>query len=156
MSGQAAAKQIAVDTANLDVVMGAGDTDLQTALESIDESGRRGDGVLNTVTTTDGVATTIATIPIPDDTVVHLQCKVVARRTDSTDRGVYRREAAIFREAAGAATKVGNTNSLFTRESDNQWDVTIVVSGNNALVQVEGRTGRTINWKCQHHVLGVA
>ncbi|KKL07876.1 hypothetical protein LCGC14_2581620 [marine sediment metagenome] len=107
---------------------------------------------INVVTTTDDTPTNIATIAIPDDTVVILEARILARRTDLAGRAVYIRNSAIFREAAGGATLEGAVDSPFTRESTGNapWDATIIMSGNNAIIQVTGQAGKTVNWKSSH------
>ncbi len=111
---------------------------------------------VNTVTTTDATLTTIATIPIPDDTVMLINARVVGRRTDAADRIMGEIRTGVFREAAGAATLEGATDLEFVRASDNQFDMQINVSGNNALIQVQGDVGKTINWRCVHEENSVA
>ncbi len=111
---------------------------------------------VNTVSTTDNVLTTIATIAIPDNTVVGINAKIVGRRTDAADRYVADIRAAVFREAAGSATLQGANDLEFERSSDPQYTIQIAVSGNNALIQVQGDTGHTINWRCVHEENPVA
>ncbi len=99
-------------------------------------------------TTTDVTVTPLATIAIPDNTVVFIEVEVLARRTNGVGRATYVRRAVVFREAAGIATLEGAVDSPFTRESDAPWDATIVVDGgNNVLIQVNGQGGHTINWE---------
>ncbi len=104
------------------------------------------------VSTTDATVTTIATIPITDDSVNLLEAHCVARRTDVDEAAIYIRKVAVFRRAAGAATLLGAEDNTLTREDDNQWDFNIVVSGNNALLQVTGRAARNIDWKSFHEM----
>lgn len=146
-------KQVELDTTNFDGALSSADDDAQAALETLDDAVQNGG--LNTVTTTDATLTTIATIPIPDDTVVEIKATVVGRRTDAADRGLFIRQASVFREAAGAATLVGNVTTTRTRKSDPQYDAELNVSGNNLLVQVRGDTGHTVNWKSHHTILEV-
>lgn len=114
--------------------------------------------VENTATTTDATLTTIATIAIPDDTVVLLEVRVVGRRTDAAGQATYIRRAVVFREAAGSAVILGQVNTPLTRESSGNapWKATIAVSGNNALVQVTGQAAKTVNWKSLHRTRQVA
>lgn len=105
----------------------------------------------DTVTTTDNTVTTIATIPIPDDTVVFIHAEYVARRTDAADRAGYVREALVFREGGGGATLQGAVATAFTRESDAGWNATIAVTGNDAILTVEGNAGQTINWRACYY-----
>ena len=107
--------------------------------------------VANTVTTNDATVTTIATIAVPDDTVMLIMAHIVGRRTDAADRAGYARRAVVYREAAGGATLQGTVDTVFTRESEALWDADISVSGNNCIITVKGRAGRTINWKSHHY-----
>lgn len=105
------------------------------------------------VSTTDATTTTLATIPIPDDSSALIDVWVEAFRTDGADQGAYRRRAIVFRRAAGVATFQGTVDSPFTRESSVPWNVTIDVDGgNNARVRVTGQAGKSINWTCQFTV----
>lgn len=146
-------KQVELDTTPFNGALSSADGDTQSAFETLDDAVQNGG--LNTVTTTDATLTTIATIPIPDDTVVEIKATVVGRRTDAADRGLFIRQASVFREAAGAATLEGNVTTTRTRKSDPQYDVELNVSGNNLLVQVRGDTGHTLNWKSHHMILEV-
>lgn len=103
-----------------------------------------------TVQTTDDTVTTIATIPISDDTVVWIEASIVGRRTNAAGRGKWTRGALVYRESAGAATMEGSVWTPLTIESDAAWDVTITVSGNNALIRVTGVVGHNLNWVSRH------
>lgn len=94
----------------------------------------------------DGIYHAIATIPIPDDSAVLIEVRSVGRRTDSPDRAAYLRKALVYREAGGAATLQGTVDTSLTRESNTVWNTRIVVSGNNAEIQVRGAAGSTVNW----------
>ena len=109
-------------------------------------------GAVTTVATTDATSTTIATIAIPDNTVVLLKTDIVARRTDAAGRAAYMRNALVFREAAGSATILGSVDTPFTRESTVQYNATISVSGNNALITVQGFGTHNIDWKSIHTI----
>lgn len=146
-------KQVELDTANFDGALSSADDTAQKALETLDEAVI--EAVRNTVTTTDGTVTTIATIPITDDTIVEVRVIVVGRRTDAADRGGFIRLATVFREAAGGATLEGTVTTARTRTSDAAWDVTVTVSGNNLLVRVQGAAAKTVNWKSHVTMLEV-
>ncbi len=109
--------------------------------------------IVNTVQTTNADQTTIATIPIPDDTVVLIEVRVLGRRTNGVARAAYIRRFAVFREAAGVATLEGAVDTPFSRESEGAWGVVgDVDGGNNARVRVFGAIGHDINWKSFHTV----
>jgi hypothetical protein len=103
------------------------------------------------VQTTSATATTIATIPLADDTVYLVRAEIIGRRTDGGGeaRGIYVLEGAFFRAAAGSATQQGNTQQQFKTESNNALDANFTVSGNNLLVQVQGIAAQTFDWKAQ-------
>lgn len=94
----------------------------------------------------DGSYHAIASIPILDDSAVLIEVRSVGRRTDAPDRAGYLRKALIYREAGGAATLQGTLDTPLTRESNTVWNTRIVVSGNNAEIQVRGAAGSTVNW----------
>lgn len=108
-----------------------------------------------TVTTTDNTDTTIATIPIPDDTVVFIHGEFVGRRTNAADRAGFVREALVFREGGGGATLQGAVGTPFSRDS-NAYNATITVSGNDALLVVQGDAGHNVNWRVCYHTVQVS
>lgn len=148
------AKQLQTDITNFDGVLSSADDTVQKALETLDDAVQ--EGGLNTVQTTDATLTTIATIPIPDDTVVEVFVTVVARRIDAAQRGAFIRQATVFRENPGGATLSGTVTTSRTRPLGTQLKVQLNVSGNDLLVQVQGEALKTINWKSHHTVLEVA
>jgi hypothetical protein len=143
-----AAKQLATDTSNFDGALASSETDVQKALDVLDD--RVAPGQKQSVTTTDATLTTITTIPIPDNTVVLIEARIVGRRTDAAGRGIYVRRATVYREAAGAATIEGSVDTPYSRETTGSYNAQINVSGNNALIQVRGAAAHNINWTCRH------
>lgn len=107
----------------------------------------------NTTSTTDSTFTTVATIPIVDETTVFIETRVTARRTNGADRAGYLRRAMVFRTGGGGATKQGSTSTPFTRESEEDYNVRISVSGNNAIIEVRGRSAHNVNWTSNHFTL---
>lgn len=119
-------------------------------------SGIGGDAIFTSITTSDATPTTLTTIAIPDNTTVLIDATVSARETSGADRAGYIRRALVYRESAGIATLVDTVDTTLTRESDVLWDATISVSGNNALVEVTGLAGSTINWRCRYFTVNVS
>lgn len=109
---------------------------------------------VNTVSTTDGTVTTIETIAIADDTVVEIVAEIVGRRTDASDRigGIIR--ATVFREAAAGVVVEGTSKDFAASQA--QYDLNIVGSGNNALIQVTGRAAHNLNWRSVSKVNSVS
>lgn len=105
-----------------------------------------------TTTTTNNTPTTIATLPLSDDTVYLVEARFVGRRTDAAGRSAYSRRALVYREAAGVATIEGTVDTDLTRESTATNDATISVSGNDLLLRVTGTTGHTIDWKVYYRI----
>lgn len=103
-------------------------------------------GPQSEVATTDNTVTTITTIPIPDDTVVAFKASGLGVRTDGIDQAVYIRRALISRRGGGPAVLHGSVQNVWSNESDPSWEFTVVVSGNDALVQVKGAIGKDIDW----------
>jgi len=108
------------------------------------------------IVTTGAAITTISTVPVSDNTVILITVWVSSRRQDSAGRGGYQRQALVYREGGGTATRQGNTQTLFTRETTGRYQVFINVSGNNALIQVRGQVGHTIRWKSKYFTTEVS
>lgn len=151
---QPAAKQLKTDTSNFDGALSSSEDSVQKALDALDDLVAPGDK--QTATTTTATVTTVTTIPIPDNTVVLIDAYIVGRRTDAAGRAIYVRRAAVYREAAGAATIEGQVDTPLTRESSGGYDATIAVSGNNAIITVKGLAAHTINWTVKHKEVSAA
>lgn len=110
--------------------------------------------LLDTVTTTNGTETTIATISPAANSVVHISAFIVAKRTDggSDDRATFIRRAVAYRDSGGGATLQGIVSTDMTRRSDEDWDATIDVSGNDVRIRVQGDAGQTIDWQVKYLV----
>lgn len=99
-----------------------------------------------TVSTTDNTVTDLATIPIPDDTVVSFEFQGLAVRTNGVDQAAYLRRALVSRRGAGVAVLEGSVQNTWTNESDPSWTFTLIVSGNDAIIQVRGANGKDVDW----------
>ena len=98
------------------------------------------------ISTTDNTVTTIATIAIPDDTVVAFNTSALGVRTNGADQAIYVRQALVFRRGGGPAVLQGSVQNVWTNESDPSWEFTVIVSGNDALVRVRGANGKDVDW----------
>lgn len=124
----------------------AADGGSDTADVTVDAGGR----TESTVQTVGNTPTTLATIAITDNTTVMIEAAITARRSDVADnRAGYIRRAVVYR-AGGVATLLGSVDTPMTRELQGNWNATIIVSGNNAVIQVTGGAGQTIEWKSCH------
>ena len=102
--------------------------------------------VRDTVSTTDNVFSTIATVPVAEDSVVFIEARGVGHRTNGNDQAAYVRRVVAFRIGAGSAQFEGSVENTFTRDSTNFWTIDITLSGIDVLIQVRGQTGHDINW----------
>lgn len=102
--------------------------------------------VKNSVTTTDATATTIMTIPIPNNSVCGLDLHVIGIKNDSSEGANYVIKGT-YRNNAGTVSIVGTLSSSHLEEDDTNWDVALSVSSTNVLVKVTGVAATTINWK---------
>lgn len=106
------------------------------------------------VETTDGSATTIATIEVPTETTVHIHGHVVARRTGGSsgtaEDGAGYTFAVTYKNVAGTATLIGSGTLVATHEDQSGWDVTFTASSGNALIQVTGAADNNVAWYLEY------
>jgi len=100
--------------------------------------------------TTDGSIQPIEIIPLPDDTVLLFEFHILARRTDSFDRGGWIHNVLVYRESGGPATIQGTVDTPLNRRSVTAWGVTTDVSGGNLVVSVRGSVGQTVSWQLSY------
>ncbi len=98
------------------------------------------------VSTTDNTITTIATIPIADDTAVAFEVNGEGVRTNGADQAAYIRRALVFRRGGGPATIQGAVSNEWTEESAPAWNFTIAVTGNDCIITVRGSISHDIDW----------
>lgn len=107
-----------------------------------------------TLTTLDGVVTTIDTVAIPADTAVLVEAYIVAKQAGG-ERAGYLIRALIYRTGIAGAARQGAVQNDFTRESNGGLDTDIDVSGNNAIITVKGLGATTINWRSERRTVSV-
>jgi hypothetical protein len=97
-------------------------------------------------TTTDAITTTIATLPLSDDTTYMCEALVSGRRTDSAGRALVKVYGSAYREAAGNCTKAGTDTTGFSVLSTSTYQVSLSCSGTDLLLRVRGASSETLNW----------
>lgn len=102
------------------------------------------------VTTTDGNATTLATIPVPVDHTHLVTGYVVARRTGGSsgaanDGAAYYLEVAA-KNTAGTAAEIAAETLRVIGESQAGWTVASSASGGDILIRVTGAANNTVYW----------
>lgn len=99
----------------------------------------------NGVVTFDDLPLPMFTINVPDEHVGFVDVFIVARETTGVERAVFKRQAMFWREGGGAvvSTKV---HTMFTDKTNDNYDVQIVASGNDVIVQVLGDLAQTVVW----------
>ena len=107
-----------------------------------------------TLTTLDGVVTTIDTVPIPADTAVIVEAYIIAKEAGGVRAG-YLLRALIYRTGIVGAARQGAVQNDFTRESNGATDTDIDVSGNNAIITVQGLGATTIHWRSERRTVSV-
>lgn len=117
-----------------------GDTSNWSGTDSIHATGA--------VKTTDATTTTLAFITLADGRAYHITARVVARKSDGTDRAFYWRAVLAFRQGGGAAIQGGIVVNLATVESAGAagWNFTLDASGNDVRLRVTGAAGTTVYW----------
>ena len=111
------------------------------------------------VKTTNATVTTIATVPIPVDTTVYLEARIVARRTggsagSANDGAAYRLEVAA-KNSAGTAAELAAETLTVVGESQAGWTVASSASGGDILIRVTGAADNDIQWRLSLKKLAV-
>lgn len=102
-----------------------------------------------TVQTTDATVTDLATVAVAAKETYLIEARIVAAKSDDTDRAEYVLSGLFYRQNGGNVTQQGATTSLSTIESDATWDADLVADSVNQTidVRVTGKAGTTIKWK---------
>ena len=105
------------------------------------------------VLTTDGSATTMATIATTTDTVMLLEVMVEGRRTGGTagtagDSACYSRTARI--KNVGGTVTIQTLQTNYTSEDQPAWNATIDVNSTNARIRVTGAINNNISWSATY------
>lgn len=99
------------------------------------------------VQTTDATLTTIASIPLSDNTTYQVRANVVGRFASTTDKGVAGHvDFHVYRNNAGSATLIGTPTPVSDDYGTSGYTFSVAVSGNNLLIQVTGAVAETVNW----------
>lgn len=129
-----------------------GNTNVSRVISTIDVNTPRGlVRTSNTLTTNDGTVTPIAIIPVPDNTCMFIEARIVGRRTNAADRAAYVRRCCVYREGGGGPAFQGAISTDFTRESATGWSASFQINGNNVEITVSGAVGHDVNWKSEYY-----
>jgi hypothetical protein len=108
------------------------------------ESGPLGDGYKR-IQTTNATQTTLATLAIPDNSLVVVQAFVGAKRPANATSAFFSKQRVFYRNG-GNVTAVAAQSDLGSELGGTTWLVDLNASGTNVLVQVTGAAATTINW----------
>ena len=103
--------------------------------------------IVRAVTTTDANLATLASIALDIPRAYYVAVRVVARKSDGTERAFLYRGALVHRESGSTAVDGSGDVLLIRPGAASQWNCTFGISGNNLLVQVQtpGET-ITVHW----------
>jgi len=117
-------------------------------------AGGGGSGAATTIVSTTGATTTtIDTVPVPTDSGLLIQAKVVGIKDDFAMKGGFK-VIGMFANNTGTVTRQGFVGNVFA-QTEAGWIVTLVISGTNVLIRVKGAAATNISWKCQRTSVGV-
>ncbi len=106
--------------------------------------------VIYTVQTTDGAATTISTITMPDGDY-RVDVKADAVEDDFSNAAKY--ESVCYFTVASSVASIDTSLEVLSAETAVGWvGIVFAVSGNDLLVQVEGHSSATINWEAYYNI----
>lgn len=96
--------------------------------------------------TTNATPTSATTVSVPSGSAALIKVFLSANRSTGAERAAFQMTALVYNTGAGATLGPGGVQADFTDKGALTWAATIVVSGSNAVVQVTGAAGATINW----------
>lgn len=99
----------------------------------------------NGILTTDNTPTTLFSIPVTDQMNNFATVKIQMRQDTGANRAAFERKFMYYREGAGAQLS-SKVHTIFTDKTNGGYDVNILPSGNNILVQVVGLIGQNLYW----------
>lgn len=103
----------------------------------------------NTVQTTDATPTTIATISMGADDAVAIEALVIG--DGPTGKNYWAKiVGGVRRDGGGSAVLIGTPVVTSDDEGTPGYSATIVVSGNDALIQITGAASETVDWTSKH------
>lgn len=102
-----------------------------------------------TVTTTNNSNTTCLTLTVASNTAISADVNIVGYRTDVAGQGYAFLLHVFARNISGTTTVTSNSPGFSALNSDDAMtNATANNSGTDAVVQVRGNTGKTVNWRC--------
>lgn len=108
-----------------------------------------GVGSEDSVQTTDATETEIIEMDAAEDAAYHVEAIVVAKKSDGTQRAVFKISGLFYRATGGNVTQQGNTQALSIIRSDSDWlaDFNANTSAQTIEVKVTGKAATTIDWQ---------
>ena len=120
---------------------------------NITRSAHKNDGVIQKIEllqTINATPTDIATVAVSEGEAYYVEAKIVGRKSDGTERAIYKLIGSFYRNTAGNVTKEGITQKIPLIESNSAWDANLVAdTGNQTVdVRVTGEAAANVDWKC--------
>jgi len=109
--------------------------------------------LLSGISTDGATLTEIANVAVPEGRVVYVEAQITGRKTDGTDRAVYKIAGCFYRNTAGNVTQQGATQDIITPiESNASWATTLSAdTGNQTIdINVQGVAATDIDWKTEY------
>jgi hypothetical protein len=99
----------------------------------------------NAVTTIDALPVAIFILNVPLVRVGRLVARIQGRKDDGSGRAAFERSFLFYQEGLGVVVSP-KVQTDFTDKSDVAYDVRVVTSGNDVIIQVVGKILETIKW----------
>ncbi len=113
----------------------------------------------NRVATTDNTTTTLHTFTVPASTTLYISSVVIARRTGGTsgtaEDGASFEIKGTYNNISGNATRIGSINKI-ANKNQSAWNVNLVPSSGQVLLQVTGANNNNITWHMTSRVYRVS
>ncbi len=122
-------------------------TDLVTLRQITDTGLLPGQDQVFVGTTVNTQVISLALVPISEKASILLNVEIVGAGAGSSEQFAYSFKVLVYRDGVNPAAIQGSSGTIFEVESDASADATILVVGNDVVVQVTGVAAQTIQWK---------
>lgn len=108
------------------------------------------DFTIVTGTTTDGNYKDFYSVALAEGECIYFEIEAGGNRTNGEDYAFYIKRIIVRRIGTADASFIGSIDSPLNRDTDNSYDFTLGLSGNDMLFRIKGDNGHNLNWSIKY------